>query len=108
MNGFTANGSAKPAPLKGVLKRTQGAQKFDAIYMAILHGRRAWKHKCRVDMEPRSDHITAARCAFKISIQIAIDEKLDQIIDFLEKEEMSCSLQELEDFRSDQMTKSCF
>ncbi len=65
-------------------------QKFDAIYMAIVHG-----------------HITAARCAFRMSIQIAIDEKLDQIIDFLEKEDMSCSLQELEDFRSDQMTKTC-
>lgn len=65
-------------------------QKFDAIYMAILHG-----------------HITAARSAFRISIQIAIDEKLDQIIDFLEKEEMSCSIQEVEDFRSDQMTKCC-
>ncbi len=62
-------------------------QKFDAIYMAILHG-----------------HITAARSAFKISIQIAIDEKLDQIIDFLEKEDMSCSIQDVEDFRSDQMT----
>lgn len=62
-------------------------QKFDAIYMAILHG-----------------HITAARSAFRISIQIAIDEKLDQIIDFLEKEDMSCSIQDVEDFRSDQMT----
>jgi len=59
-------------------------------YMAILHG-----------------HITAARSAFKISIQIAIDEKLDQIIDFLEKEEMSCSIKDIEDFRSDQMTKCC-
>jgi len=66
-------------------------QKFDAIYMAILHG-----------------HITAARSAFRISIQIAIDEKLDQIIDFLEKEDMSCSLQELEDFRENQLMKSCF
>ena len=35
-------------------------QKFDAIYMAIMHGQ-----------------LTAARSAFKISIQIAIDEKLD-------------------------------
>jgi len=69
----------------------QMEQKFDAIYMAILHG-----------------HITAARSAFKISIQIAIDEKLDQIIDFLEKEDMSCSLQELEDFRENQLMKSCF
>jgi hypothetical protein len=34
--------------------------------MAILHG-----------------HIDAAHSAFKISIQIAIDEKLDQIIDFI-------------------------
>ena len=61
-------------------------QKFDAIYMAILHG-----------------HITAARSAFKISIQIAIDEKLDQIIDFLENEEMSCSIKDIEDFRADQL-----
>ena len=65
-------------------------QKFDAIYMAILHG-----------------HITAARNAFKISIQIAIDEKLDQIIDYLEKEDMSCSIKDIEEFRSDLMTKSC-
>ena len=65
-------------------------QKFDAIYMAILHG-----------------HITAARSAFRISIQIAIDEKLDQIIDFLEKEDMSCSIRDIEKFRSEQMTKSC-
>ena len=65
-------------------------QKFDAIYMSILHG-----------------HITAARSAFKISIQIAIDEKLDQIIDFLEEEDMSCSIKDIEEFRSDQMTKSC-
>ena len=64
-------------------------QKFDAIYMAILHG-----------------HITAARSAFRISIQIAIDEKLDQIIDFLEKEEMSCSIKDIEDFRADQLMKS--
>ncbi|MCH9048757.1 MAG: hypothetical protein IH836_07460 [Proteobacteria bacterium] len=63
-------------------------QKFDAIYMAILHG-----------------HITAARSAFRISIQIAIDEKLDQIIDFLEKEDMSCSIKDIEEFRSGQMTK---
>ena len=66
-------------------------QKFDAIYMAILHG-----------------HITAARSAYKISIQIAIDEKLDQIIDFLEKKEMSCSIKDIEEFRSDQLMKSCF
>ena len=65
-------------------------QKFDAIYMAILHG-----------------HITAARSAFKISIQIAIDEKLDQIIDFLEKEDMSCSIRDIEKFRSEQMKKYC-
>ncbi len=69
---------------------TEMEQKFDAIYMAILHG-----------------HISAARCAFKASIQIAIDEKLDQIIDFLEKEDMSCSIKDIEEFRSDQMTKSC-
>ncbi len=66
-------------------------QKFDAIYMAILHG-----------------HIAAARFAFKSSIQIAIDEKLDQIIDFLEKEDMSCSIKDIEEFRSDQLMKSCF
>jgi len=60
------------------------------MYMAILHG-----------------HITAARSAFRISIQIAIDEKLDQIIDFLEKEDMSCSIKDIEEFRADQMTKSC-
>ncbi|MCH8846944.1 MAG: hypothetical protein IIC11_09460 [Proteobacteria bacterium] len=65
-------------------------QKFDAIYMAILHG-----------------HITAARSAFRISIQIAIDEKLDQIIDFLEKEDMSCSIRDIEKFRSEQMKKFC-
>jgi len=65
-------------------------QKFDAIYMAILHG-----------------NITAARSAFRISIQIAIDEKLDQIIDFLEKEDMSCSIRDIEKFRSEQMKKYC-
>ncbi len=65
-------------------------QKFDAIYMAIMHGQ-----------------LTAARSAFRISIQIAIDEKLDQFIDFLEKEDMSCSIRDVEKFRSDQMTK-CF
>ncbi len=64
-------------------------QKFDAIYMAILQG-----------------HITAARSAFKISIQIAIDEKLDQIIDFLEKEDMSCSIKDIEEFRFDQMMQN--
>ena len=68
---------------------TEMEQKFDAIYMAILHG-----------------HINAARSAFKISIQIAIDEKLDQIIDYLEKENMSCSIKDIEEFRSDQMTQS--
>ena len=57
--------------------------------------------------ESRSDHITAARSAFRISIQIAIDEKLDQIIAFLEKEDMSCSIKDIEEFRSDQITKSC-
>jgi len=65
-------------------------QKFDAIYMAIMHGQ-----------------LTAARSAFRISIQIAIDEKLDQFVDFLEKEDMSCSIKDIEEFRSDQMTK-CF
>ncbi len=69
---------------------TEMEQKFDAIYMAILHGQ-----------------INAARSAFKISIQIAIDEKLDQIIDYLEKENMSCSIRDIEEFRYDQMTKSC-
>ena len=68
----------------------QMEQKSDAIYMAILHG-----------------HITAARSAFRISIQIAIDEKLDQIIDFLEKEDMSCSIKDIEKFRSEKMTKCC-
>ena len=68
----------------------QMVQKFDAIYMAIMHG-----------------HIIAARSAFKISIQIAIDKKLDQIIDFLEKEDMSCSIKDIEEFRSEQMTKCC-
>jgi len=66
-------------------------QKFDAIYMAILQG-----------------HITAARSAFRVSIQIAIDEKLDQIIDFLEKKKMSCSIRDIEKFKSNQMMKSCF
>ncbi len=65
-------------------------QKFDAIYMAIMHGQ-----------------LTAARSAFKVSIQIAIDEKLDQIIDFLKNKEMSCSIKDIEEFRSDQMTKCC-
>jgi len=69
---------------------TEMEQKFDAIYMAILHGQ-----------------INAARSAFKISIQIAIDEKLDQIIDYLEKEDMSYSIKDIEEFRSNQMTKSC-
>ncbi len=50
---------------------TEMEQKFDAIYMAIVHG-----------------HINAARVAFRLSIQIAVDEKLDQIIAFLEKEVM--------------------
>ncbi len=68
----------------------QMEQKFDAIYMAIMQG-----------------HITAARSAFKISIQIAIDENLDQIIDFLEKEDMSCSIKDIEKFRSGQLMKCC-
>ena len=71
------------------MDETEMEQKFDAIYMAILHG-----------------HISAARCAFRTSIQIAIDEKLDQIIDYLEKEDMSCSIKHIEEFRSNQMTKS--
>jgi len=66
-------------------------QKFDAIYMAILQG-----------------HITAARSAFKISIQIAVDAKLDQIINFLKNKEMSCSIRDIEKFKSNQMMKSCF
>jgi len=66
----------------------QMEQKFDAIYMAILHG-----------------HITAARCAFRMSLQIAIDKKLDQIIDFLEKEDMSCSVQNVEEFRTNHLKK---
>ena len=61
-------------------------QKFDAIYMAILHG-----------------HINAARVVFRLSIQIAIDEKLDQIIAFLEKENLPCSIKDIEKFRSDQL-----
>lgn len=65
-------------------------QKFDAIYMAILHSQ-----------------ITAARSAFRISIQIAIDENLDQIIDYLEKEDMSCSIKDIEEFRSQHMAKCC-
>ncbi len=63
-------------------------QKFDAIYMAILYG-----------------HISTARTAFRVSMQIAIDEKLDQIIDFLEKKDMSCSIKDIEDFRTEQMTQ---
>lgn len=59
-------------------------QKFDAIYMAIVLG-----------------HITAARSAFKTSVQIAVDEKLDQVIDFLEKKDMSCLIKNIEEFRSD-------
>ena len=70
------------------MDETEMEQKFDAIYMAILHGQ-----------------INAARSAFRISIQIAIDEKLDQIIDFLEEEDMSCSIKDIEEFRSKQMTK---
>jgi len=66
-------------------------QKFDAIYMAIMHGQ-----------------LTAARSAFKISIQIAIDEKLDQIIDFLEKKEMFCLIRDIEKFRINYLMKSCF
>ena len=66
-------------------------QKFDAIYMAILHG-----------------HIATARFAFKTSMQMAIEENLDQFVDFLEKEDMSCSIQDVEDFRSDQMKKSWY
>ena len=62
-------------------------QKFDAIYIAMLLG-----------------YKSAAQSAFKISIQIAIDEKLDQIIDFLEREEMSCSIQEVENFRTKHLT----
>ena len=61
-------------------------QYFDTIYMAILHG-----------------HITAARCAFKRSIQIAIDENLDKIIDFLEKQELPCSTKDIEYFRSNEI-----
>ena len=72
------------------MDETEMEQKFDAIYMAILHGQ-----------------INAARSAFKISIHIAVDEKLDQIIDFLEKEDMTCSIKDIEEFRSDQMTKPC-
>ena len=53
------------------MDETEMEQKFDAIYMAILHGQ-----------------INAARSAFKISIQIAIDEKLDQVINIFEKERM--------------------
>ena len=53
-------------------------QKFDAIYMAISHG-----------------HIDAARSAFRISIQTAVDEKLNQIIDYLEKEDPSCSIKDI-------------
>ena len=71
------------------MDETEMEQKFDAIYMAILHGQ-----------------INAARSAFKISIQITVDEKLDQIIDFLEKEDMSCSIKDIKEFRSNQMTKS--
>jgi len=66
-------------------------QKFDAIYMAIMHGQ-----------------LTAARSAFKVSIQIAIDEKLDQIIDLLEKKEMSCSIRDIEEFRTNHLMKSSF
>ena len=75
------------------MDETELEQKFDAIYMAILHG-----------------HITAARSAFRISIQIAVDEKLDQIIDFLEKKDMSCSIREIEEFRSNHMMnkKGCW
>ena len=72
------------------MDETELEQKFDAIYMAILHG-----------------HISSARFAFKASIQIAIDEKLDQFIDYLEKKDMSCSIKEIEEFRSHQIMKSC-
>jgi len=64
-------------------------QKFDAIYMAILLG-----------------YKSAAKSAFKISIQKAVDLKLDQVIDFLEKEDMSCLIRDIEKFRSHRMTKS--
>jgi len=64
-------------------------QKFDAIYMAILHG-----------------HIATARFAFKSSIQMAVNDSLDQIVDFLEKVDMSCSIKDIEDFIADQLMKS--
>lgn len=69
----------------------QMEQKFDAIYMAIIHGQ-----------------LTAARSAFKISVQIAIDEKLDQIIDYLEREDMSCSIKDIEEYRSDLMMECSY
>ncbi|MCH8261582.1 MAG: hypothetical protein IIA77_00840 [Proteobacteria bacterium] len=72
-----------------VIKNGYRYSKIDAIYMAILHG-----------------HIDAARYSFRTSIQIAVDEKLDQIIDFLEKEDMTCSIKDIEEFRSNRMTKS--
>jgi len=64
-------------------------EKFDAIYMAILLG-----------------YKSAAQSAFKISIQTAVDLKLDQVIGFLEKEDMSCLIRDIEKFRSHRMTKS--
>ena len=67
----------------------QMEQKFDAIYMAILHG-----------------HIATARFAFKSSIQMAVNDSLDQIVDFLEKVDMSCSIKDIEDFIADQLMKS--
>lgn len=66
-------------------------QKFDAIYMAIIHG-----------------HISAARCAFRMTLQLAIDEKFDQIIYFLEKEGRPCSISDIEKFRHSQMLNPVF
>ena len=54
-------------------------QKFDAIYMAIQHG-----------------YITAARSAFEASLQIAVDEKLDQIINIFEKKGAHCLIEDIQ------------
>jgi len=44
----------------------------------------------------RYRYITAARSAFEASLQIAVDEKLDQIINIFEKKGAHCLIEDIQ------------
>ena len=61
------------------MDETELQQQFDAIYMAILHGR-----------------VNAARSAFEASIEMEVEKKLDQTVKILKTNGIDSLIKEIE------------